>query len=109
MSRPKIVVTRRWPREVEQRLCVQFDVVLNEADRPYGQKELREALLQADAVLPTVTDRLGADLFAGGVRARLLGNFGVGFNHIDVAAATAAGLIVSNTPAVLTDLPPISP
>lgn len=103
MSRPKIVVTRRWPREVEQRLCAQFDVVLNEADRPYGQKELREALLQADAVLPTVTDRLGADLFAGGVRARLLGNFGVGFNHIDIAAATAAGLVVSNTPAVLTD------
>jgi lactate dehydrogenase-like 2-hydroxyacid dehydrogenase len=103
MTKPKVIVTRRWPHEVEERLSEQFDVVLNEADRPYGQKQLREALLHADAVLPTVTDRLGADLFAGGVRARMLGNFGVGFNHIDIAAASAAGLVVSNTPAVLTD------
>ncbi|TJV18047.1 D-glycerate dehydrogenase [Mesorhizobium sp.] len=103
MSKPKVIVTRRWPHEVEQRLGDHFDVTLNEADRPYEQQELRQALLLADAVLPTVTDRLGADLFAGGVRARMLGNFGVGFNHIDIAAASAAGLIVTNTPAVLTD------
>ncbi|RUZ21623.1 D-glycerate dehydrogenase [Mesorhizobium sp. M7A.F.Ca.CA.001.04.1.1] len=103
MSKPKVIVTRRWPHEVEQRLGDHFDVTLNEADRPYEQQELRQALLLADAVLPTVTDRLGADLFAGGVRARILGNFGVGFNHIDIAAASAAGLIVTNTPAVLTD------
>ncbi|RVB39694.1 D-glycerate dehydrogenase [Mesorhizobium sp. M7A.F.Ca.CA.001.16.1.1] len=103
MSKPKVIVTRRWPHEVEQRLGDHFDVTLNEADRPYEQQELRQALLLADAVLPTVTDRLGADLFAGGVRARILGNFGVGFNHIDIAAASAAGLIVTNTPAVLPD------
>ncbi|RVA57006.1 D-glycerate dehydrogenase [Mesorhizobium sp. M7A.F.Ca.US.001.01.1.1] len=103
MSKPKVIVTRRWPHEVEQRLGDHFDVTLNEADRPYEQQELGQALLLADAVLPTVTDRLGADLFAGGVRARILGNFGVGFNHIDIAAASAAGLIVTNTPAVLTD------
>lgn len=103
MSKPKVIVTRRWPHEVEQRLADQFGVTLNEADRPYEQHELREALLQCDAVLPTVTDRLAADLFAGGVRARMLGNFGVGFNHIDIAAASAAGLVVTNTPAVLTD------
>ncbi|RVB94775.1 D-glycerate dehydrogenase, partial [Mesorhizobium sp. M7A.F.Ca.AU.002.04.1.1] len=95
MSKPKVIVTRRWPHEVEQRLGDHFDVTLNEADRPYEQQELRQALLLADAVLPTVTDRLGADLFAGGVRARILGNFGVGFNHIDIAAARAAGLIVT--------------
>ncbi|RUY36636.1 D-glycerate dehydrogenase [Mesorhizobium sp. M7A.F.Ca.CA.002.07.1.1] len=103
MSKPKVIVTRRWPHEVEQRLGDHFDVTLNEADRPYEQQELRQALLLADAVLPTVTDRLGADLFAGGVRARILGNFGVGFNHIDIAAASAAGLIVTNTPAGVTD------
>ncbi|MBZ9721288.1 MULTISPECIES: D-glycerate dehydrogenase [unclassified Mesorhizobium] len=103
MSKPKVIVTRRWPHEVEQRLGDHFDVTLNEADRPYEQQELRQALLLADAVLPTVTDRLGANLFAGGVRTRILGNFGVGFNHIDIAAASAAGLIVTNTPAVLTD------
>ena len=102
MTKSRVIVTRRWPREVEACLSDEFSVVLNETDRPFGQSELREALLQADAVLPTVTDRLGADLFEGGVRAKMLGNFGVGFNHIDVAAAASAGLVVTNTPAVLT-------
>jgi lactate dehydrogenase-like 2-hydroxyacid dehydrogenase len=102
MTKPTVIVTRRWPREVEARLADDFNVTLNEADRPLGQSELREALLQADAVLPTVTDRLGADLFEGGVRAKMLGNFGVGFNHIDITAARSAGLVVTNTPAVLT-------
>lgn len=103
MTKPKVIVTRRWPREVEARLAAEFSVTFNEADRPLGQKELREALLEADAVLPTVTDRLGADLFEGGVRAKILGNFGVGFNHIDIEAARLGGLVVTNTPAVLTD------
>lgn len=103
MTRPKVIVTRRWPRQVEELLKDTFDVTLNEADRPYGQQQLRAALHDADAVLPTVTDRLGADLFEDGVRAKILGNFGVGFNHIDIAAARSAGLVVTNTPAVLTD------
>ncbi|WP_425523756.1 2-hydroxyacid dehydrogenase [Rhizobium setariae] len=103
MTKPKVIVTRRWPREVEARLADMFDVTLNEADRPYGQQELREALRQADAVLPTVTDKLGADILAAGMRTKILGNFGVGFNHIDIPAARSAGLVVTNTPAVLTD------
>lgn len=103
MTRPKVVVTRRWPQEVEERLAETFDVTLNETDRPYGKGELIAALQEADAVLPTVSDRLGAELFANGVRAKILGNYGVGYNHIDVVAAKAAGIVVTNTPAVLTD------
>lgn len=103
MTRPKVVVTRRWPQEVEERLAKTFDVTLNETDRPYGKGELIAALQEADAVLPTVSDRLGAELFANGVRAKILGNYGVGYNHIDVVAAKAAGIVVTNTPAVLTD------
>lgn len=103
MTRPKVIVTRRWPLEVEERLGRQFDVRLNETDRPYNRSELRAAMQEADAVLPTVSDRLGAELFADGVQAKILGNFGVGYNHIDVAAARTAGIVVTNTPAVLTD------
>lgn len=103
MRKPKVIVTRRWPGAVEAQLADLFDTKFNPADRPLDQRELRAALEQADAVLPTVSDRLPAELFAGGTRARILGNFGVGFNHIDVEAAKAAGIAVTNTPGVLTD------
>ncbi|CAN7311773.1 D-glycerate dehydrogenase [Ensifer sp. ENS07] len=103
-SKPRILVTRRWPAAVEQVLAERFDVTLNEGDVPLTAAELAEALRTYDAVLPTVSDRLPADLFAGGgLRAKILGNYGVGYNHIDVAAAKAAGIVVANTPGVLTD------
>jgi lactate dehydrogenase-like 2-hydroxyacid dehydrogenase len=103
-SKPRILVTRRWPAAVEQVLAERFDVTLNEGDVPLTAAELAEALRTYDAVLPTVSDRLPADLFAGGgLRAKILGNYGVGYNHIDVAAAKAAGIVVTNTPGVLTD------
>ncbi|MBV7522169.1 D-glycerate dehydrogenase [Ensifer sp. ENS12] len=101
--KPKVIVTRRWPTEVEDRLTAEFDARLNETDQPLDRRELRAALEEADAVLPTVTDKISADILEGGIRAKILGNFGVGFNHIDVAAATRAGLVVTNTPGVLTD------
>ncbi|TCK21328.1 2-hydroxyacid dehydrogenase [Pseudonocardia endophytica] len=101
---PTVVVTRRWPEPVERQLRERFSSVqLNTDDTPFGADRLREALQQADVVLPTVSDRLPAEMFAGGVRTRFLGNFGVGFNHIDVDAAAAAGVVVTNTPGVLTD------
>ncbi len=107
MSKPKIVVTRRWPAEVEAILSDRFDATLNEADTPMDAIQLAEALATADAVLPTVVDRLDASVFeaakARGIRARVLANFGVGVNHIDLSAAKAAGLVVTNTPGVLTD------
>jgi lactate dehydrogenase-like 2-hydroxyacid dehydrogenase len=103
-ERPSVVVTRRLPSQVEEELNRDFEVRLNRDDRPLGPAGLQDALRTADALLCTVTDRLTAEvLSAEPLRARLLANFGVGFNHIDTAAAKARGLAVSNTPDVLTD------
>jgi lactate dehydrogenase-like 2-hydroxyacid dehydrogenase len=101
---PVIVVTRRWPEPVEQELVRRFpDVQLNADDIPLGQEGLRAALERADVMLPTVSDKLPAELFEGELRTRFLGNFGVGYNHIDIEAAAKAGIVVTNTPGVLTD------
>jgi lactate dehydrogenase-like 2-hydroxyacid dehydrogenase len=103
-AKPTVVVTRRLPEPVETELAKDFDARLNSEDRPLGPDGLRAALKAADALLCTVTDRLDAEVLAVEPRrARLLANFGVGFNHIDVEAAKARGLAVSNTPDVLTD------
>jgi lactate dehydrogenase-like 2-hydroxyacid dehydrogenase len=103
-ARPTVVVTRRLPGAVEEELSRNFEVRLNRDDRPLGPSGLEDALRTADALLCTVTDRLTADVLgAEPLRARLLANFGVGFNHIDTDAAKARGLAVSNTPDVLTE------
>jgi len=99
-----VVVTRRLPAEVETELRKDFEVRLNSNDTPLTLEQLQEALRTADAILPTVTDKFTAELLATApLRTRLLANFGVGFNHIDVNAAKARGISVSNTPDVLTD------
>lgn len=104
MSEPLIVVTRRWPAAVEAELVRRFaGTRLNADDRPLGPAGLRTALLEAEVVLPTVSDQLPADVFSGPVKTRFLGNFGVGYNHIDVEAAAKQGIVVTNTPGVLTD------
>ncbi|MFP3546291.1 D-glycerate dehydrogenase [Rhizobium sp. SIMBA_035] len=103
MSRPRILVTRRWPAAAEAALAERFEVTLNEADVPMTADQLRQALADYDAVLPTVSDKLPAAVFEGEIRTKILGNFGVGYNHIDIAAAKAKGIAVTNTPAVLTD------
>jgi lactate dehydrogenase-like 2-hydroxyacid dehydrogenase len=102
---PVIVVTRRWPASVEEKLRATYpNVTLREPDEPLGEEGLRRALASADALLPCVADRLSADmLLAPGVRTRFIGNFGVGFSNIDVEAARKAGITVTNTPGVLTD------
>jgi lactate dehydrogenase-like 2-hydroxyacid dehydrogenase len=92
------------PSAVEEELSQDFEVRLNRDDRPLGPAGLQDALRTADALLCTVTDRLTADVLgAEPLRARLLANFGVGFNHIDLEAARSRGLAVSNTPDVLTE------
>ncbi len=101
--RRKILLTRRWPARVEARLAARYDVTLNTADLPMSPAEIRQALLDYDAVCPTVSDRLNASVFRADPRACILGNFGVGVNHIDLAAARTAGIVVTNTPGVLTD------
>jgi lactate dehydrogenase-like 2-hydroxyacid dehydrogenase len=102
--RPVVVVTRRLPALVEEQLAAEFDARLNPDDHALSAAELTAALRSADALLPTVTDRLTAAVLAAEpLRARILANYGVGFNHIDTAAAKARGLVVTNTPDVLTD------
>jgi lactate dehydrogenase-like 2-hydroxyacid dehydrogenase len=102
--RPVVVVTRRLPAAVEEAVAKDFDARLNRDDRPLTTGELQEALRSADGLLPTVTDQLTADVLAAEpLRTRIIANFGVGFNNIDVQAAKARGVAVSNTPDVLTD------
>ncbi len=104
MAKPRVIVTRCLPEPVERRLAEQFDAVLNRDDVPLTQDALGHALTDADAVMPTVSDRIDADVLeTAPLRARLLANFGVGYNHIDIDAARARGLAVTNTPGVLTD------
>ena len=109
MPRPRILVTRRWPEAVERRLCALFDTTLSIDDHRLSADELRAALRAFDAVLPTVSDRLDASVLDAGLftvdaaRARILANYGVGYSHIDIDAARACGLVVTNTPGVLTD------
>ena len=104
MPKPAVIATRRWPEPVEAQLFAKYDFTLNEDDHPFSKPELQAALREYDAVCPTVTDPVDAEVLGiDGIRARILGNFGVGFNHIDLAAAKQAGLAVTNTPEVLTD------
>jgi lactate dehydrogenase-like 2-hydroxyacid dehydrogenase len=102
--RPRVVVTRQLPAAVEEQLAREFDAQLNRDDHPFSAAELQDALRTADALLPTVTDKITGDvLSAEPLRAKILANFGVGFNHIDLSAAKARQVVVTNTPDVLTD------
>ena len=104
MTRPRVLVTRRWPEAVEAKMAQAFDLSLNTSDQPLSQADLRDAMGQYDAILPTVTDRLPAAVFDGSAtRTRILANYGVGFAHIDTEAARARGIAVTNTPDVLSE------
>jgi gluconate 2-dehydrogenase len=103
--KPKILITRRLPDRVLDAAHDRFDVTLRDRTEVLSADELRAALRDYDAVLPTLGDRFQADVFAHvpAPRAKLLANFGVGYNHIDAEAAKAAGIAVSNTPGAVTD------
>jgi len=102
--RPKVTVTYRLPPPVEARMRDLFDAVLRDDDRPLTRAELARAAADTDVLVPTVADAIDGALIAGaGERLGLIANFGVGTNHIDLAAARARGIPVSNTPGVLTD------
>ncbi len=98
-----LLITRAMPERVLERARKHFDVSLFPGDRALTADEAREALGQYDIVLSTLGDSFAAGAFTGQIRARALTNFGVGYNHIDVPAAKAAGLIVTNTPGAVTD------
>jgi lactate dehydrogenase-like 2-hydroxyacid dehydrogenase len=103
MTQLRVLVTRRWPGEVERALRERYEVVLNEGDRPLSGHELAQALGEFDVLCPTVSDKIDGEVIGGGDRVKLIANYGVGFDHIDLAAAKAKGIAVSNTPGVLTD------
>ncbi|MEM0988177.1 MAG: D-glycerate dehydrogenase [Pseudomonadota bacterium] len=103
-TRPKVVVTRRLPEPVETRMRELFDVVLNDADSPMDSNALREAVRGADVLVPTLTDKIDQGLLAAaGDRLKLIANYGAGVDHIDVETARARGIMVSNTPDVLSE------
>ena len=101
----RLLITRRLPDRVLDAARARFDVTLRDRTEVLSPDELRAALRDYDAVLPTLGDRFQADVFAAvpAPRARVLANFGVGYNHIDAEAAKAAGVAVSNTPGAVTD------
>lgn len=101
----KLFISRPLPDAVLDRARASFDVTVREDTSPLTRDEMLTALRDYDAVLPTLRDDFSADVFAeaGDIRAKVLANFGVGYNHIDVAAARAHGLAVSNTPGAVTD------
>ncbi len=103
-KRPNVVVTRRLPPAVETRMRELFDTRLNHDDKPMGPTELAEAVREADVLVPTVTDEVDASILAqAGPNLRLIANFGNGVDNIDVQAALARGITVTNTPGVLTE------
>src|SRR3954468_24758174 len=103
-KRPLVVVTRRLPHVVETRMRELFDTRLNLEDKALSQAELVAAMQSADALVPTVTDEIDASILAqAGPNLKLIANFGNGVDNIDVQAALARGITVTNTPGVLTE------
>ena len=103
-ERLSVVVTRRLPEVVETRLSELFDVQLRSTDDPMTRTELVEAMRGADILVPTITDTIDAGLITqAGDRLKLIANYGAGVDHIDVATARQRGVLVSNTPGVLTE------
>ncbi|MCD9149944.1 2-hydroxyacid dehydrogenase [Pseudophaeobacter flagellatus] len=103
-ERLSVVVTRRLPEPVETRLSELFDVRLRSEDAPMSRQELAAAMKEADVLVPTVTDTIDAALLGqAGEKLKLIANYGAGVDHIDVATARQRGILVSNTPGVLTD------
>lgn len=102
--KPKILITRRWPQAVEARLSARYEVTLNEGDTPLTFEQFYAAMSDYDALCPTVSDKVTAGILsAPGARVRIIANYGAGYEHIDLEAARAAGIAVTNTADVLTD------
>jgi glyoxylate reductase len=103
-TKPVLIVTRRIPAAVEKHAGELFDVRLNPSDTPMTTAQLIEAMQCADALMPTVTDKITAEVLgATGRRVSIMANYGVGYNNIDVGAAKKNNVVVTNTPDVLTD------
>ena len=104
VERLSVVVTRRLPEPVETRMKELFDVTLRDPDTRMSRDELAAAMQGADVLVPCVTDQIDAGLIGqAGPRLKLIANYGAGIDHVDVATARQRGILVSNTPGVVTD------
>src|SRR5580765_8211832 len=104
IKKPLVIVTRKLPDVVETRMREPFDARLNLDDKPMSQAELAEAVKAAHVLVPTVTDRIDRSLIAqAGPQLKLIANFGTGVDNVDLDTARARGIIVTNTPGVLTE------
>ncbi|MEL6479437.1 MAG: D-glycerate dehydrogenase [Pseudomonadota bacterium] len=103
-ERLKVTVTRKLPAPVETRLSELFEVRLNDSDQPMSEAALAEAMRGSDVLVPTLTDKIDQRLLAqAGDRLKLIANYGAGVDHVDVETARSRGILVSNTPGVLTE------
>jgi glyoxylate reductase len=103
-KRPFVIVTRKLPDPIETRMMELFACRLNLDDKPFGKSELIAAVAEADVLVPTVSDRIDAELLASaGPALKLIASFGTGVDHVDLGAAQQRGIIVTNTPGVLTE------
>jgi len=103
-KRLSVVVTRRLPEAVETRMKELFDVTLRDPDVPMSREDIVAAMQGADVLVPTVRDRIDAGMLAqAGDKLKLIANYGAGVDHVDVATARQRGILVSNTPGVVTD------
>ena len=103
-NRTKVVLTRRLPEPVETRLKELFDVTLRDHDTPMSRAELVDAIKTCDVLVPTITDKIDAGLLGqASSNLKLIANFGAGIDHIDVETARQRGILVSNTPDVVTE------
>ena len=103
-AKPVVIVTRKLPEGIETRLMELFDARLNASDEPMTPADIKKATAKADVLVPTVTDRLDKALINTlGSNVKMIANFGVGVDHVDLAAAAKRGITVTNTPDVLTE------
>ena len=103
-KKPLVIVTRKLPDPIETRLMELFDTRLIADDKPMTSAQLVEAMKAADVLVPTVTDRIDSRVLAqAGPRLKLIASFGTGVDHIDLASARQRGIVVTNTPGVLTE------
>jgi len=104
MTRPKVLLTRPWPDQAQAYMQAHYDTTVNMSGRGLSKDELIAAMINYDAICPAVTDRMDSEILSvASPRVKILGNFGVGYEHIDLLSAKAAGIVVSNTPDVLTE------
>lgn len=103
-ARPRVAVTRELPDAIAARMGELFEASFNQSDAAMDRANLAAVMADCDVLVPTVTDVIDAELIAGaGERLKLIANFGAGVNHIDLKAARARGIVVTNTPGVLTE------